>query len=239
MIRIREKMGDPQRVIDIADFFDLPVEFILETARRVRPGESFTEESEVDRWRIEQALDSGRIFGVLHAAASLGITQQSLRSAMDQLKDDVLPVPFGKINGQIQRMIFNEKMLNEWSMHFIRLVLGRAPVFSSLDHAARILVQALKVKEISAEIEYCSFEKRYWEKMGIDEENGAVASLICCLTGKPVSIAHAAWLDNGKPMSLKPDRISFEVLLNEPEYRPQVYAASLKNFEAFMEKLGK
>lgn len=235
MIRIREKMGDPQRIVDIHEFFDLPVEFIIETARKIWQGKELSGADEVDRWQVERALDSGRIYGPLHASAFLGVTTEALKEAVKKLKSHILPVPAGQFNGDL---IFSEKVLEEWSFRFIEFVLERKIAFGNLDQKARRLVETLQKQGINAKLQHCSFEEKYWDKMGLQESEKAIAHLLCAITHQPVAIQYTAWLDNGKPISLKPDRISWQVLIDDPKFLSRLFPNSVRGFDEFKEKWG-
>ena len=213
--------GDQRTVAVIADFFDLPPSQIIEKAKPILPkGTDISLETKVDRFLIEKALSYGKQKGERWAAASLGLTLDTLQQCCGHEALTDTPLPFGVLptkkrqhSGLDDRKIFHLDQLSEWATMLIESHQGRAVTFSSVTNKAIRLRDALKEAGIDAKLQFCSFESKHLSELRLsdsDEGARAVASVLCLVTGEPIWEGNGCWLENGKPLSLKPDFVSYE-----------------------------
>lgn len=240
----RSRSGDIQTISDIADFFDLPPSYVLQTARRVcQPEDVRDKNSEVDRFRVERALDGGLILGVSWAAAALGITKETVNACLGNVEGLAwLPLPSGSLppskrqagDKNDERRIFNLDMVSDWATKLIRAHLGYSLTMSNVTSKALKLRDALKAAGVAtAEVEFCSFESKHLTELKIDpanESDRTVSSTLCCYTMTPIWVGNGCWLDNGKPISMKPDLVSYEEVWLGRVKNSEIQPASLDHF---------
>jgi len=240
----RSRSGDIQTIGDIANFFDLPPSYVLQTARRaLKPEDIRDKNSEVDRFRVERALDGGLIQGGTWAAAALGITKATFDACLENPEGLAwLPLPAGLLPPSKRqagdksdgRLIFNLDLVSDWATKLIREHLGYSLTMSNVTSKALKLRDALKAAGVdTAEVEFCSFESKHLAELKIEpgnEMDRTVASTLCCYTMKPIWVGNGCWLDNGKPISMKPDLVSYEEVLLGNVQSSEIQPASFDHF---------
>lgn len=246
---LAQPSGDQQFISDIADFFDLPPALIIEKAKFVlRSGDTVPLDTKVDRFSIEKLLGYGKQKGEQWAAASLGLTVDTLQKCYqhDALTDT--PLPFGVISPRKrqsgtsdERKIFHLDQLADWASMLIESHMGHTITFSSVTGKAIRLRDALKSAGIDAQLQFCSFESKYLKEFCISEEDFAkrvVSSTLCFESTQPIWEGNGCWLENGKPISLKPDIISYEALLADPSLTSRVNRSTLEHFDEVVNRYG-
>jgi hypothetical protein len=220
-MNILGRSGDPQTISDIADFFDLPPSLIKVKIKPLLRLDETADSSVVDRFLVERTLDMGLVKGASWAAASLGLKRDTFTSCIDCEDLEALPMPWGSLprrqrsnSKEDERKIFNLDLLSDWATKLITQHLGHPITFSNVTSKALRLREALTAAGLKdAQVEFCSFESRHLDKLGIEasqEEERAVSSTLCAVTKEPIWEGYGCWLDNGKPLSLQPDLVSYE-----------------------------
>lgn len=240
--------GDPKTVREIADLFDLPPSYIHQKARQLL-GKDVDKTTLVDRFRIERELDNGTIKGARWAAASLGLTRATFDACFKHEGLSTLPMPSGilpagKQSGEAedQRRIFSLKILADWATKLIEDHLGYTITFSNVASKALKLREALRSAGIDRpEVQFCTFESAHLAQLKIDpdcESDRVVASTLCYLSEQPIWEGYGCWLDYGKPMSLRPDLVSYEEVLKDKNLRNIIQPASYEHFVWLVETWG-
>lgn len=248
-IRIRQlRVGDPQTVPDIAEFFDLPPSFVRQKVARFE-GKDVDDTQLIDRFRVERELDNGTIKGSRWAAASLGLKKKSFDACVGNEALSALPVPSGMLAAKHktagpddQRRIFNLKLLADWATKLIEDHLGHTITFANVTSKALKLRDALRAAGMEdADVQFCTFESAHLTELEIDpgiESRRAVTSTLCSLTAEPIWQGYGCWLDNGKPISLPPDLVSYSEVLKNPTLRSVIQSGSYGNFARLVETAG-
>ena len=240
--------GDLKTLREIADLFELPPSYIRQKARQLL-GKDVDNTTLVDRFRIERELDNGTIKGARWAAALLGLTKATFDACLEHEGLSTLPMPSGilprrKQSGEAedQRRIFSLKILADWATKLIEEHLGYAITFSNVTSKALKLREALRSAGIEQpEVQFCTFESAHLAQLKINpdlELDRVVASTLCYLSEQPIWEGYGCWLDYGKPMSLRPDLVSYEEVLKDTNLRRIIQPASYEHFIRLVEAWG-
>lgn len=149
----------------------------------------------VSRWELEAFFRSRRLLPTLWAAASLGMTPESLRRLLPEL-----PRLGMRRCYQVYPNLIDESLSDD----LVEALPGlRYRTFGTHDSFCELLQRTLK--------DSLGVEFRAWH-CGTSLEMGEYPVLyarhVDCITLQPVSVRHTHWLDLGKPVSLPPDRCS-------------------------------
>lgn len=155
----------------------------------------------------------------------------------------LVPLPIGRLRERDRTpdprdttsYVFHLGRLSDWATDVIRRFTNWSGIFGSATSKALRLRDALRSAGVPGEmeVEFCSFESRHLAKLRIDpadEKSRAVASTLCAVTMAPIAERYGAWIDNGKPISLRPDLVSYEELLMKRVPRAMIQEASHNSF---------
>ncbi len=220
-------LGEPVPIQEVAEFFELPPSFVIEKARQIYDslGDDFDTQLKrsVNRFRLEKALDGGRTVGLRWAAASLGLEQTTFEKCLNFPGLALLPIPHGRLITKNPKLpkdnlpIFNLDLLAAWATKVIELLGNFSGTFSNVtSKSIRLRDVLISVGVPDPKLQFCTFETKHLEDLGIDAEDErarTVSSTLCILTRSPIWQGYGCWLDNGKPITMSPDLVSYQVLL--------------------------
>ncbi len=209
---------------DVLEYYDLPEAFLTSLQAKY-PG--LVQDDLIDRFLLEQVLQSRRIAGLLWVALDFGVAAESLREALATELPDASSTPEARPFPVDQYAIDSKyvlplDMVKAW-------VTGRMPrfkVWRDLDSYAHDMATVLGVTPLTCSV-----------SVDAQEEPPAVATERCIATWDFISVAHAEYVDNGKPIQLAPDRVGWHAIRAGSIRPEQLYSPSLDRMTAFYESL--
>lgn len=171
----------------------------------LRKGRKPMKGGKISRYSLETFFMQVGLNPIRHAAASLGMTQESLEEVLAQIVDQELlsPTVIPELGGQLIA-----SKLDKYLIESLPELQNRT--FGDYNSFCRRLHAALKNKlGVTVTPAYCVTSQR------LQEANLDYARDICRLTDQPIGLRYALWLNLGKPISLPPDKCSYLVYFEE------------------------